>query len=411
MPRHHPPPPRCDIAVVGGGIIGLAVARELAARHAGARICLLEAERQLAAHQSSHNSGVVHAGVYYEPGSLRARLCVEGAASLALYCAERSLPWRTVGKLIVAGTEPELPRLAELERRARANRVVGLERLGPAELERAEPNARGLAALHSPGTAVTDFGAVALSFAAGFEAAGGTIHLGVPVLGASDGAAPGGPSDGVELRTPNGRIRCRRAVFCAGLQADRLARACGGDDNPRIVPVRGGYLKVRAGRENLVRGNVYPVPDPALPFLGAHLTRTFDRSLLIGPTAMIAGARDAYRLGRIRRRDLGETVRWPGTWALLRRHWRASLNEAANSVRPGRLVREAARLVPGLAPSDVGPGPSGVRAQALDREGNLVEDFLVERTGMAVHVRNAPSPAATSSLALAGLIADRVPAL
>jgi 2-hydroxyglutarate dehydrogenase len=383
---------------VGGGILGLAVARELKLRRPDAVICLLEAEDQLAAHQSSHNSGVVHAGVYYAPGSLRARLCVEGAARLAGYCAERELPWRASGKLIVATGERELPRLDELERRGRSNGVKELARVGPDEIEEIEPAARGLSALHSPATAVTDFAAIAGAFAEDFEAAGGTIHLGSPVLTRHQG----------RLRTPSGPVDAARAVFCAGLQSDRLARACGGSKEPGIVPVRGGYLKVRPGREDLVRGNVYPVPDPDLPFLGAHLTRAFDGSLLIGPTAMIAGARDAYRVSKVRSRDLGETLLRPGTWRLMRRHWRASVSEAANSLRPARLAAEAARMVPALTRADVIPGPAGVRAQAIDRDGNLVDDFLIERTGSGVHLRNAPSPAATSSLALADLIADQI---
>lgn len=399
MSRTVRPPSACDIAVAGGGILGLAVARELKAREPDARICLLEAEDRLAAHQSSHNSGVVHAGVYYEPGSLRAKLCVQGAAQLKDFCADRDLPWQASGKLILATEEAELARLDELERRGLANRVPGLTRVGPEEIREIEPAAQGLSALHSPATAITDFARVAESFANDFENAGGTIHLSSPVTGATPSGA---------LRTPTGNVDCARAIFCAGLQSDRLARAFGGSQEPRIVPIRGGYLKVRRERQEIVRANVYPVPDPELPFLGAHLTRTIDGSLLIGPTAMIAGARDAYEIGRLRRRDIQATVTWPGTWHLMRNHWRASLGEAANSIRPGRLAAEAARLVPGLTTADVVPGPSGVRAQALDRRGNLVEDFLIEETGPAVHVRNAPSPAATSSLALAGLIADRV---
>jgi len=381
MSRTDRPPSACDIAVVGGGILGLAVARELKSREPDARVCLLEAEDRLAAHQSSHNSGVVHAGVYYAPGSLRAKLCVDGAARLAEYCAERGLPWRSTGKLIVATREAELPQLDELERRGRANGVKELAKVGADEIPEIEPEARGLAALHSPFTAVTDFEAIALAYADDFESAGGTIHLGSPVLGVR----------GSRLRTPSGALDAKRAVFCAGLQSDRLAVACGGSKEPRIVPVRGGYLKVRSDREDLVRGNVYPVPDPALPFLGAHLTRTIDGSLLIGPTATIAGG-------------LG----WPGTWKLMRRHWRASFREAADSLLPARLAREAARMVPGLSPADVTRGPAGVRAQALGRDGNLIEDFITEKTESGVHVRNAPSPAATSSLSLADLLADEV---
>ncbi len=410
MNRTGLPPRECDFAVVGGGILGLAVARELKSREPDSRICLLEAEDRLAAHQSSHNSGVVHAGIYYSPGSLRARLCVEGAARLREYCAERNLPWQASGKLIVATGPEDLPRLDELERRGRANGVPGLARVSEDEIPEIEPAAWGFSGLHSPGTAVTDFRAISEALAGDFERAGGTIHLDAPVLAAlptaATGGSPSGSGTGLRIRIPAGYVDCGRAVFCAGLQSDRLARACGGATEPRIVPIRGRYLKVKAGREGLVRGNLYPVPDPDLPFLGAHLTRTVDGSLLIGPTAMLAGARDAYRLRKVRPGDLAETIRWPGTWGLLRRHWRASLAEVANSTRPVRLVREASRLVPALSAADVEPGPAGVRAQALDRQGNLIEDFLIEEAQGAVHIRNAPSPAATSSLALANLVCD-----
>lgn len=407
MRRSDPPPKACDVAIVGGGIVGLAVARELSSREPDARICLLEAEPRLATHQSSHNSGVVHAGVYYTPGSLRAKLCVEGARQLREFCSRRDLPWRRSGKLILATREDELPRLADLERRAAENEVPGLTRVRADEIAAIEPAARGLAGLYSPETAVTDFAAITEALAAEFSAAGGTIHLGSPVLGAVPAGFPAGPRRGLRLKLASGPLDCVRAVFCAGLQSDRLARECGGSAEPRIVPIRGGYLKVRAGREDLVGGNLYPVPDPGLPFLGAHLTRTLDGSLLIGPTAMIAGARDAYRLSRVRPRDLAETFRWPGTWRLMRRHWRAGLDEVANSILPARLAGQAARMVPGLTRGDVLPGPAGVRAQALDRRGNLIDDFLIEETEHTVHVRNAPSPAATSSLALARLIVDR----
>jgi len=412
MNRHVPPPPGCDVAVVGGGIVGLAVARELQLREPDARVCLLEAEDDLAGHQSSHNSGVVHAGVYYEPGSLRARLCVEGAARLADYCAERELPWRASGKLIVATREEELPRLDELERRARANGVDELRRLGPEGIREIEPAAGGLSALHSPATAVTDFARIARAFADDFESSGGTVHLGSAVIGArppASAARSGEPAPGLTaLRTRSGNVVASRAVFCAGLQSDRLAVACGGSPEPRIVPIRGGYLRVRPERRSIVHGNLYPVPDPHLPFLGAHLTRTFGGELLIGPTAMIAGARDAYRFSRVRPRDVLDTASWPGTWRLMRRHWRATAREATHSLLPARLALEAARLAPALSAADVLPGPAGVRAQALGRDGRLIDDFLIEETEAGIHVRNAPSPAATSSLALATLIADRV---
>lgn len=413
MGRSDPLPAACDIAVVGGGIVGLAATRELLRRHPDLELCLLEAEGRLAGHQSSHNSGVIHAGVYYEPGSLRARLCVEGALMMESFLIEHDLPWRHSGKLIIATDERELPRLDELERRARLNGVRGLARVGPDGIEAIEPEARGLSALHSPFTGVTDFGKVAAALGEEVQRLGGRIRTAAQVTGITDAASahppPRSPAGGggAILHTTRGTLRAGAAVFCCGLQADRLARMDGGDREPRIVPVRGSYLKVRPGRESLVRGNLYPVPDPDLPFLGAHLTRTVDGALLIGPTAMLAAARDAYRLTRLRGRDLAETAAWPGTWRMIGRHPAVTAGELANSIHPGRLVRQATRMVPGLGPGDVARGPAGVRAQALGRDGRLVEDFLIERAGIGIHVRNAPSPAATSAFALAKLIADR----
>ena len=402
MDRFQPPPPQADFVVVGGGILGLAVARELLARHPDARLALVEAEDRLAAHQTSHSSGVVHAGVYYEPGSLKARLCREGSTALMAYCDEHGIECRRSGKLIVATREDELARLDRLEQRARANGVPGLTRIEGSGIRSIEPEARGIAALHSPETAVVDYARVAEAFAADVERTGGSIHLSAPVTE----IVP--LSNGQAIATGRGHIRAGKAVFCAGLQADRLAALSGGDPEPRIVPIRGSYLKVKENRSDLVRGNVYPVPDPDLPFLGAHLTRGLDGSLLIGPTAMLVAARDGYELATLRRHDLRETVTWPGTWRLIRRFPAATAREILHSVSPRSLVREAGRLIPSLRPADVGPGPAGIRAQALARDGRLVEDFLLEQSGDAVHVRNAPSPAATSSLALASLIADRV---
>lgn len=406
MSHIEPPPSQVDFAVVGGGILGLAVAREILARNPGASLALLEAEDRLAAHQTSHSSGVIHAGVYYEPGSLRAKLCVEGAAELIAYCERNEIPWQRSGKLIVATDEIELERLRDLERRGRANGVPDLAMVAADEIGAIEPGARGIAALHSPNTGTVDFARVASCIAGDITRAGGTIHLSAAVIAVRSGHGSG--PDRLAIETTNGATMAGRAVFCGGLQSDRLARMAGGDTAPRIVPIRGGYLRVRSGREDLVRGNVYPVPDPELPFLGAHLTRGFDGSLLIGPTAMLVGARDAYRLSRVRAKDLLATASWPGTWRMIGRHPRVAIDEIRHSVSSKALVEEAQRLVPGLRIEDVEPGPSGIRAQALGRDGKLIEDFLIERTESAIHVRNAPSPAATSSLALARLIVDEV---
>jgi L-2-hydroxyglutarate oxidase len=373
-----------DVAVVGGGIVGLATARALALR--GQRVVLLEREPRLGQHQTTHNSGVIHAGIYYAPGSLKARLCVEGAAALYEYCAERGIEAPRCGKLVVAVRREDLAPLDELERRARANGVQGLARLGAGDIAAIEPAARGLSALHSPNTGMVDFGAVAAAFAADIKAHGGDIRRGAPVRALIE------REDRVEAVLGDGPICARRAVACAGAWSDRLALASGARPDVRIVPFRGAYL--RLDRPELVRGQIYPVPDPALPFLGVHLSRTVAGEVLIGPTALLIPSVAA--------------LRWPGTVRVARRWWRTGLREIAHAVSPRLLVREAARYVPELRRDDVRRGPSGVRAQAVARDGGLVDDFLLARTGRAVHVLNAPSPAATASLAIAELIASEV---
>lgn len=399
-------PSSCELAVVGGGIVGLAVARELALRRGGEGVVLLERERGLAAHQSSHSSGVVHRGVYYAPGSLKARLCVAGAAELESYCAEREIPLRFDGKLIVAAAEHQLGRLDELERRARANGVPELRRLAADEIAAAEPAACGLAALHSPRTAVVDFARVARAYAADLERAGGRVLTGASVRSIRE---QGG---GVELEL-GGRaaLRASAVVVCAGAFGERLAAGLGLGGDLRIVPFRGAYLELRPERSRLVRGSIYPVPDPALPFLGAHLTRGPDGRVLLGPTAMIAGAPDAYEPWRLSARSLAATVGWPGTWRLAARQRRAALTELSHALSPRLLVAAARRLVPELRRRDFRRGPAGVRGQAVGRDGSLIDDFVLERTERVAVVRNAPSPAATASLALARLVADELAAL
>ncbi len=400
-----PPAAECDIAVVGGGILGLAVARELLQRHPGASLQVLEGESAIGRHQTGRSSGVIHAGIYYEPGSLKARLCVEGARALYAYCDEKGIPYRRSGKLVVAVEESQLGGLDELERRGIANQVPGLRRLAAEEIAEIEPNARGAGALHSPATGVVDFVAVAESYAADVGAAGGAVALGTPVAGAEVGAGR------IAIRHAAGTTAARAAVFCAGLWSDRLAVACGAPADPRIVPFRGGYLRLPPQAAELIRANVYPVPDPDLPFLGAHLTRNFAGAVLVGPSALMAPARDAYDLRRVRRRDLGETLRWPGTWRMIAHHWRAGLQETRHALSARSFVDEAARMVPALRGVRAEAAPAGIRAQALGRDGKLVDDFVVHRTERAIHVRNAPSPAATSSLALSRLIADELDAL
>lgn len=388
-----------DIAVVGAGIVGLATARAMAARHPGLRLVVLDKEPEVARHQTGRSSGVVHSGLYYAPGSLKARLCVQGAAALAAYCEEHAIPLTRCGKVVVATSAEELPRLAELERRGTANGVP-LEVIGPERLLELEPHAAGLRALHVPGTAVVDFGLVARSLAADVEEAGGELLLGYGVTGIVEHAGRG-----VRLTTTAGEVSARNVVFCAGVHADRLARLGGGSAEPRIVPFRGDYYVLRPERRHLVNGLVYPVPDPGFPFLGIHTTLRPDGSVWLGPNAVLALDREGYGRFQLRPADAVETLRTPGFRRLARRHWRTGLGEMVRGASRRLFVASARKLLPELDADDVVPGPSGIRAQAVAPDGGLVDDFVLERRPGVVHVRNAPSPGATSSLMIAETIA------
>jgi L-2-hydroxyglutarate oxidase len=391
-------PAECDLAVVGGGIVGLAVARELRRRRPDLDTVVLERAPVVATGQTGANSGVIHAGIYYAPGSLKARLCVAGAAEMYEFCVQHEIPHKRCGKVIVARHEGELARLDELERRGRANGVPGLRRLSASELREIEPHCRGVAALHSPATGIVDFADVARAFAARLEEDGTHVIFGCSV----EGVRPRPRRIGLVYRTgggsggnaEHGETRARFAVFCAGAAADRLAVAAGASPDPRIVPFRGAYLYLRPERSRLVRSLIYPVPEPSLPFLGVHLSRHIDGHVSLGPTALLA-PRSA--------RDLA----WPGTWRMARRWWRTGVTEIHHAVSHRALAAAAADYVPEIGPRDFDGGFSGVRAQAVARDGRLVDDFVVSETERALHVRNAPSPAATSSFALARLIADR----
>jgi (S)-2-hydroxyglutarate dehydrogenase len=393
-----------DVAVVGAGILGLATARELLRRAPGASVVILEREDRIAAHQTGHNSGVIHAGIYYTPGSLKAQLCVAGARELYDFCDEHGVPYERCGKLIVALDSSELERLNELERRARANEVPGIRRVEGAELREIEPEVQGIAGLHSPNTGIVDFAAVARAYAADVASRGASIRTGVTVLRLS---ARSGSS---VLETSAGEIEARRVVACAGAWSDRLAQASGESPDPRIVPFRGGYLQLREHARGLVRGLIYPVPDPSLPFLGVHLTKTIHGEVWLGPSALLAPSRTAYRLWKVNRRDVGATLRWPGTWRMARRWWRTGLTEMHMAADRRAFVRACARYVPAVTAADVEPGPAGIRAQAVARDGKLLDDFAFASAPGVLHVRNAPSPAATSSLAIAKVIADRLDA-
>jgi 2-hydroxyglutarate dehydrogenase len=384
-----PAPGEVDLAIVGAGIVGLTVARELSARHPTRRVAVLEREPAVGTGQTGANSGVVHAGIYYAPGTLKARTCVTGARELLAYCERHMIPHERCGKLIVARHERELGRLEELERRGRANGVPGLRRLTATELRDFEPHCRGLAALHSPETAIVDFAAVARALAAELDSHGVAIATGCAIerVAQADGR--------IVLGHPGGETRARFAVFCAGTAADLLAVKAGAGPDPRIVPFRGNYLYVRRGRAHLVRGLIYPVPDPALPFLGVHLSRHIDGRVSLGPSALL------WPRGPL-------DLLWPGTVRLARRWWRTGASELRRALSRRAFAAAAADHVPELRPRDLEPGFHGVRAQAVSRAGRLVDDFVLSETERALHVRNAPSPAATSSLALARLIADRV---
>ena len=387
--------------MVGGGIVGLTTARALQRRQRGATVTVLEKEPDVGLHQTSHNSGVVHAGVYYAPGSLKAQLCTRGVALMRDYCRRHDLPYEECGKVIVASTPAEAVQLDALLARGQANGVPDLARIDAARLRELEPHVAGLAAIHSPHTAIADFHAVTRTVAEEVRAEGGGIELQAEVRNLSQG-------NEVVVSTPRGTFTFDLLVVCAGLHADRLARMTGDEASPAIVPFRGDYFQLRPGRHHLVRGLVYPVPDPRYPFLGVHLTRMVHGEVLIGPNAALAFAREGYSLGTVAPRELLHTLRWPGFRRMARQHWRTGLTELRRSASRRAFVAEAQRYVPELRAEDVVRGPAGVRAQAVDLDGALVDDFRITRHDQIVHVRNAPSPAATSSFAIAELISDRL---
>ena len=383
-------------AVVGGGIIGTAVARRLLAERPDAEVTVLEKEDRLAAHQTGRNSGVVHAGLYYEPGSLKATLCRRGVALLKEFCAEHGLPYDEVGKVLVALDGAEEQRLGAIAERARANGVPGVRVIDRAELRELEPHVTGIAALHSPTTAIVDYVSVTERLAADARAAGATVRTGFEVAAfrSADGEV-------VVAGTSGEEVVADRVVLCAGLQVDRLARLAGDDDAPRIVPFRGEYYALTPEKRALVNGLVYPVPDPRYPFLGVHLTPRFDGEVLVGPNAVLALAREGYRWRDVSPAELAAIARFPGFRRFARQHWRTGLAEMRGSLSKKAYTAAARRYVPELTADDMVPAAAGIRAQALESDGSLVDDFRITRRGAVVAVRNAPSPAATSSLAIA----------
>lgn len=391
------------VVIVGAGIVGLAAARAALSAAGDAEVVVLEKEAEVALHQTSHNSGVVHAGLYYKPGSLKARLCRRGIALLRDYCSERGVAYHECGKVLVATDERELTRLEGIEERAEANGVPGVTRLGESDLRAVEPHVGGLGGLHSPTTAIVDFAQVARSLHDELRALGATVHLGATV------SAVGDHGSRAQIELADGTaMAADRVLVCAGLHADQLARASGRSADPRIIPFRGEYYALRPGREDLVRGLVYPVPDPRLPFLGVHLTRTVHGSVLVGPNAVLALAREGYRRRSVNLAEMREIVGWSGMHRVAAKHWRVGAAEIARSTSRRMFVRDAQRYLPELRAQDVLPARAGVRAQAVSAAGELLDDFALDRGRNVVWVRNAPSPAATSSMAIAEELMERL---
>lgn len=387
----------CDVLIVGAGIVGLATARAIE----GASVRVIEAERSVAAHQTGHNSGVIHAGLYYKPGSEKARLSTEGREALYRYCVERDIPHERCGKVVVATRESQLGALDELERRGRANGIEGIRRIGPEEVREHEPHAQAIAGLHVPVTGIVDYGRVARSYAEDV-AAHGAVATGTRFLSARlDG-------DGIAVETTEGTTRCRVLVGCAGLESDRVARACGIDPGVRIVPFRGEYYEIVPDRRHLVRNLIYPVPDPRFPFLGVHFTRRIGGEIEAGPNAVLTLRRTGYRKGSFSLRDAASTIGYPGFWKLASKHARSGAAEIWRSLSKRAFVASLRELVPDIGPNDVARAGAGVRAQALGKDGALVDDFHFAEAPRMVHVLNAPSPAATASLRIGEVIAERV---
>lgn len=390
-----------DIAIVGGGIVGLATGRELLQRHPHLRLVVLEKEDEVSKHQTGHNSGVIHSGIYYTPGSLKAKLCTEGRRALWKYCDAKRIEYRQVGKLIVATEESELPRLLNLWERGQANGIEGLQMIDASGIAEREPHCRGIQAIFSPATGIVDYGIVARSYADDVRELGGEIRTGMEVtsLRRSNGVS--------ELISKSGdTIAARAVITCGGLMSDRLAKMTGGQGDPKIVPFRGDYLILKPEKRYLVKGNIYPVPDPSFPFLGVHFTPRMNGDIWLGPNAVLAFAREGYDFKTINVGDLFESVTYPGFIKLASKYLAIGMGEMYRDVVRSAYVQALQRYIPELQVADTLPGPSGVRAQAMNADGSMVDDFVIEGSDGVVHVRNAPSPAATSSLAIGAYIAD-----
>lgn len=389
------------IGIVGAGILGLAIARRLQEVRPGTQVTVFEKETAVAQHQTGHNSGVVHAGIYYTPGSLKADLCVRGVSLLREYCQDRQLPYLEIGKLVMAVHADELA-MENLYERAKDNHVPDLRKVSKEEIKELEPNAGGIAALHSPRTAITDYPAIARAFAEDITESGGEVKLGFSVTGITN--VPGG----IEVASGQQRVRVDRLILCAGLQSDSVAQLAQDKQEPKIIPFRGEYMLLKPEKTDLVRGLIYPVPDPRYPFLGVHFTPRVDGSVEVGPNAVLALAREGYKRSHVSPRDLLGLAAYPGAWKMAGQHWRTGIKEYRGSFSTAAFMKDAQLYVPGVGVQEVVRGGAGVRAQALDRDGTLVDDFRIHQVGRITAVRNAPSPAATASMAIAEHVVDQI---
>jgi L-2-hydroxyglutarate oxidase LhgO len=388
-------------AIIGGGIVGLATAYELSRRRPRVPVIVIEKERELAHHQTGHNSGVIHSGVYYKPGSAKARTCTRGGELLRRFCDDNDVSYLRCGKVIIARTLDEVPALEELHRRGTANGVPGLELIPPERLREIEPHATGIRALHVPTAAIVDYREVCAALARKIVAAGGTIRTGARVTAIRES------SDEVVIETTGGELRAEAYIACAGLHSDRVVRMSGRRPGARIVPFRGEYYELVPERRDLVRGLIYPVPDPRFPFLGAHFTRTIHGAVEAGPNAVLALAREGYRKRDVNPRDVLETLSYGGFWRLIAKYWRTAAGEVYRSLSKRAFARALMTLVPEISARDLVAAPAGVRAQALAPDGVLHDDFLIVEQKRSLHVCNAPSPAATAALAIAEEIVGR----
>ena len=394
------PDQRYDLVVIGGGIVGLSVAMKITRRLPRLRVLVAEKESRLAQHQTGHNSGVIHSGVYYKPGSVKARTCVAGAAAMVEFCRQHAIPFEVCGKVIVAATQEEVPRLRELLERGQANGIAGLRLLMREELREIEPHCAGLGALHVPTTGITDYSAVANKYADLAISGGAQVKTACEVIDIRrDGASS-------ILETTQGALAARFVINCAGLQSDRISRTAGSKPEVQIVPFRGEYYDLIPERHSLVRGLIYPVPDTRFPFLGVHFTRRIHGGVDAGPNAVLAFKREGYKKGDFSLRDTLDALTYPGLWRMAAKYWRMGLDESYRSSNKAAFVKALQKLVPEIQPSDLVPGGSGVRAQALRRDGTMVDDFHFTCSDNMLHVGNVPSPAATASIPIGRAIVD-----